>query len=136
MTLLYPKEIEVCGKKFIISKVPAWQGRKIFTQFIPTAAPKIGNYSENEKLAAEMMGYVGVPRETGEPLILSTIELINSHVTDWVMQLSIEKEMIQYNCENFPIGRILNLLKESFQNILPSIMSMLKDSSPSSSGKN
>lgn len=133
--MLEPKSVIICDKEFILSKFPAMEGRRIITQYGVTAAPKIGNYEDNEKLTIQLMSYVGIPREGLEPLRLATRQLINSHMKDWVMLMTVEKEMMVYNFENFPTGRILDFLKESAKNFLPKITSMLTDSSQQSSMK-
>ena len=56
--MLEPKEIEIEGKKYIITKIPAVQGREILTQYPITAMPKIGQYKATEELMFKMMKYV------------------------------------------------------------------------------
>ena len=66
------KDMSGNDRKFIISKVPAVAAREIFTQYIPTGIPKVGDYEANQKLMLKLMSYVAVPQESG-PLMLSTL---------------------------------------------------------------
>lgn len=104
MSLLYPKEVEVNGKTFILSKFPAVAGREIVTQYPLTAIPKIGEYKSNETIMLKLMGYVAV--KAGDGMIrLTTRELIDNHVPDWETLAQLEIGMIEYNCSFFGDGR-------------------------------
>jgi hypothetical protein len=106
--LLDPKEIEVDGKKFIISKVPAVAGRRIFTQYLSSAAPKLGNYGLNESLMLELMSYVGIPMPTSAPLQLTTQDLIDNHVPGFETLLKLEVAIGEYNVNFLKRGTISN----------------------------
>ena len=104
--MIDPKEIEVTTqrgelKKFIISKFPAFIGREICTQYPMSALPKLGDYRANEEILLKMMGFVAVPIKDGNPLRLSTRELIDNHVDSWETLAKLELELMQYNCSFF-----------------------------------
>lgn len=127
--MIEPKEIELNGKKFILSKIPVIPGRQIFTQYLPTAAPKIGDYKANEELMLKLISYVAVKVTDTEQVRLSTVDVINSHVRDWEMLMRLEAAMIEYNCSFFRDGRASDFLAGIVQKALPWITKMLTDSS-------
>lgn len=107
--MIQPKETEIDGKIFILSKFPAIAGREIVTQYVASGIPKIGDYKRNEELMLKLMAYVGVPRAEGPPLMLATPNLVNNHVLSedsWETLGKIEIAMMEYNCSFFRSGRI------------------------------
>ena len=69
-------------RTYTISKFDAISGRAIAAQYVPTAAPKIGDYEMNEKLMYRMMTFVYV--QTAELLQpLDSRAMIENHVPDW-----------------------------------------------------
>lgn len=104
MTLLYPKEVEIGGKAFVLSKFPAIAGREIVTQYPLTAIPKVGEYKANETVMLKLMSYVGVPNGD-KPIMLTTRELVDNHVPDWETLAQLEVAMLEYNCSFFGDGR-------------------------------
>ncbi len=107
--LIEPKETEINGKIFILSKFPAVAGREIVTQYVASGIPKLGDYKRNEELMIKMMKFVAVPREGGQPLCLSSVDLINNHVTgedSWETLGKLEMAMMEYNCSFFRNGQI------------------------------
>ena len=115
--MIQPKEVQIDGKTFIISKFPAIGGREIISQYMPSAMPKIGDYRLNEELMLKLMCYVAIPRDNGAvPLQLSTKDLVNNHVTSdfpYETCLKIEKAMMEYNCSFFQNGRISTFFEDS-----------------------
>ncbi len=101
---LHPKDVEIGGKVFVLSKFPAVAGREIITQYPLTAIPKVGEYKANEAMMLKLMCFVGV-RTGDKVLALSTRELIDNHIPDWETLAQIEVGMIEYNCSFFGDGR-------------------------------
>lgn len=100
--MIQPKETVIkdnngVDRTYIISKVPATDGREIFTQYLPTAAPKIGDYKQNEQLMYKLLSFVAVPMDNGVPLRLTTKALIDNHVPDWETLARLEMAMMEYN---------------------------------------
>jgi hypothetical protein len=136
--LLSPKEFtftthEGHEKKFILSKFPAVEGREILCQWPLTALPKVGDYPANEEIMFKLMAYVAVPQKTGDPLRLTTKELINNHVPDAVLNMSLEREMFKYNFGFFLEERALTFFERLMLLVDNKIASMLTASSQPSS---
>lgn len=136
--MIKPKEVVITTaegeeKTFIISKIPAVPAREIFTQYIPTALPKVGDYKVNEALMLRMMGYVAVSME-GQPLLLTTRALVDNHVPDWETLMRLEAEMAVYNCAFFQNGKGLDFLgaieAKARQLISQTLTDLLAQSSP------
>lgn len=116
--MIEPKEIEIDGKKFVISKFPAIAGREIVAKYIPSIMPKLGDYKVNEETMFKMMKYVGVILDNKpDPLMLTTQAVIDNHVKDWEMLAKIEIALVEYNCSFFLSGRISNFLEDTAQKI-------------------
>lgn len=112
------KEIEIDGKKFVISKFPALAGREIIAKYLPSIMPKVGDYAVNEETLLKMMKYVGiVVDEKKAPLILSTQALIDNHVKDWEMLGKLEIALMEYNCSFFLSGRVSTFLEDIAQKV-------------------
>ncbi len=108
-----PKEVEISGKKFILSKFPAIAGREIVIKYPLSAMPKLGDYEVNKDVMLKLMSYVGVPiAGSSLPLMLVTPDLVDNHIKDWEMLGLIEKAMIEYNCSFFRDGKISTLLED------------------------
>jgi hypothetical protein len=124
MNLIEEKQIEIGGKTLKISKVPATAGRKIFTQYLPTATPKIGNYEENEKLMYELISYTSVKTSSGDFIRLSAKEIIDNHL-NWQELMKLEAAMGHYNCDFFRDGRALIFFDGIAQKLPAWILKML-----------
>lgn len=97
MELLQPKEIEINGKIYRISKFPATVGREIVAKYPISNMPKLGDYKVSEEIMIKLMSYVEVvlPERS---IRLTTIDLINNHVPGWEVLARLEWEMLQHNC--------------------------------------
>lgn len=112
--------------RFKLHRVPAILGRKIFSQYIPTALPKVGNYADNEKLMLELLIYVQVAHE-GNWLPLNNQIMIDSHVTSWEMLVALEKEMVCFNTNFLQKGNLSKVL----QSLIAKVVSELKSTETS-----
>lgn len=122
MLRLEPKEIQIDGKKFILHKFPAIQGREIICTYPASAVsamlPKVGEYKHHEEAMFKLLSYVGVPIEgRPEPLMLSIPELINQHTGNWNTLMKLEKEMLEYNGAFFVLGQISNFWRDLSQKL-------------------
>lgn len=130
--MINPKEITLKNrkgedKKFVLTEIPYYAGgREILTQFLPTAMPKVGDYQLNEALSKKLFAHVFVV--VGDSKIpLSTDELVHNHVTDTLMGLALEKEMLEHNFGFFDPGKISAFLKTLSQKAVQSILPILTE---------
>lgn len=114
-------------KKFVLTEIPYYSGgREILTQFLPTAMPKVGDYQLNEALSKKLFTHISVV--VGEHKIpLTTDELVHNHVTDTLMGLALEKEMLEHNFGFFDPGKISAFLKTLGQKAVASILPILTE---------
>lgn len=108
--MIEPKEIEIenpdgSKSRYILSKFPAIQGREIVAKYPLSAMPKLGDYAVNEETMLKLMAFVGVPRDNGEPLLLTTRGLVDNHVKSWETLARIEMAMLEYNVSFFANGK-------------------------------
>lgn len=116
--MIQPKELEIGGKTFIISKFPAIAGREIVAKYPTSGMPKIGDYATNEETMLKLMCYVGVKQpNNAPPLMLTTRALIDNHLGDWETLAKVEMAMMEYNCSFFRDGRISTFLNDIMQNL-------------------
>lgn len=101
--LINEKEIEIKGKKFFISKLPATVGREILLKYPSSNIPKIGDYEVSKDVMLKLMSFVGVSHGEGI-LELKTEELVNNHITNAEQLILLEKEMFKYNFDFFTNG--------------------------------
>lgn len=109
--MINEKEIEVRGKRFIISKVPATVGREILFKYPTSNIPKIGDYNASNEIMLKLMSYVAVEMPNGDKLQLSTQTLVDNHIPDAQTLILLEKEMFAYNFDFFQNGNASNFLK-------------------------
>lgn len=140
MPLLETKEVTIKlqsgeEKTYLLSKFPAIQGREIVTQYPLSAMPKVGDYKVNEEIAIKLLSFVAVLRD-GEPLQLTTRQLIDNHIPDWETMARLEIAMMEYNCSFFANGRASTFFERIAQSLPQLISKILTDSLAQSSTKN
>jgi hypothetical protein len=122
-----PKEIEINGKNFILSKFPAIAGREIVAKYPLSGLPKLGDYAVNEETMLKLMAYVAVDTG-GQKLPLTTRALVDNHVGDWETLAKVEMAMLEYNCSFFQNGRIRSFFQDIAQKLPALISKILTDS--------
>ena len=96
--MIEPREITVNERPYIISKVPAVEGREIVAKYPLSNIPKLGEYGQSEEIMLKLMSYVqAVPGGGSAPIPLTTKALVNNHVPDAMTLMLLEKEMLEYN---------------------------------------
>jgi hypothetical protein len=111
-----PKDIEIDGKQFTISKFPAVAGREIVSKYGMSAIPKIGEYATNEAMMFKMLNYVAV--KVGDKLQpLFTQALIDNHTGGFETLLKLEWALMEYNVSFFRDGRISGFLEDIAQKL-------------------
>jgi hypothetical protein len=117
--MLEPKNFDVDGKTYVLTKFPATVGREILMQYPTSVVPKLGDYKTNHALMLRILSFVGVPIEgRDEPLMLTSEALVNNHVRNAEVLVQIEWAMISHNFDFFGDGRasgILRLLMDKAQ---------------------
>lgn len=110
--MIEPKEVEVRGRKYIISKLPATVGREVMFMYPTSNIPKVGDYPSSQKIMLKLMSYVAVVLPDGRELQLTTEDLVNNHIPNAETLLMLEKEMFKYNFDFFQNGNASTFLQE------------------------
>lgn len=105
------KEIEIRGRKYVISKVPATVGREILFKYPTSNIPKIGDYAASQDIMLKMMAYVAAVTPEGQRIELKTQTLVDNHVPNAETLILLEKEMFSYNFDFFHDGNASDFLK-------------------------
>lgn len=127
--LLEPKEVEIDGYNFTISKFPAIAGREIVANYSLSALPKVGDYKVNEEMMLKLMSYVAIKVPSGL-MQLTTQALIDNHVKGWETLAKIEMAMMEYNCSFFQQGKISTFLDSVVEKLPSMITKILTGLSP------
>lgn len=102
--MIEPKEIEIKGKKYIISKLPATVGREVLFKYPTSNIPKIGDYNSSQEIMLKLLSYVAVVLDDGRQIELNTQSLVDNHVPNAQTLILLEKEMFMYNFDFFQDG--------------------------------
>lgn len=119
--MIEPKELELEGKTYILSKFPAIAGREIIAKYPVANMPKLGEYGVSEETMLKLMAFVAVKTE-GEPIKLTTRALVDNHVPNWEVLAKLEWAMMEYNCSFFQNGKVSTFL-EGITAKLPQLIS-------------
>lgn len=117
--------------EFIISSMPAIDGRYVLSQYPLSNMPKTGDYGVSRDAMLVMMRHVGKVQANGETLNLTSEALINNHVPDAEALIRLEIEMLKKNTSFFQNGSASGFLDYLLQKVgdsLPSIIKTLTDS--------
>lgn len=110
---LEPKQVEIDGCSFILSKFPAVEGREIYAKYTSSNVPKLGQYEASEAIMLKMMTYVQrIPADGSDPVRLQTKALVNNHVPNWEILAKLEWAMLQYNFSFFQNGKALDFFEK------------------------
>lgn len=126
--MIEPKDIEIDGKKFTITKFPAVAGREIVANYAFSSLPKIGDYQTNEATMFKIMKFVFIQIPGTHPIALSTPDLINSHTGNWETLAKLEIAALEYNCSFLADGRAYDFLNGLAQKAEQWISKMLINS--------
>lgn len=136
--MIQPKEITIetmSGepRTYILSKFPAISGREIVAKYPLSSIPKLGDYAVSEETMLKLMRHVGVPMESGQPLMLTTAALVNNHVPEWETLAKLEMAMLEYNTSFFSQGKMSGFLQGVEAKLPQLITRILTDLSAQSS---
>lgn len=127
--MLDPKDITLVdqqGKEhhYRLGKMPYLSGgREVCTQFMSTAAPKIGDYERNEALSLKMMQHVAVIID-GNEIPLKTVDLVNNHIPDFVTGIKLEEAMLEHNLGFSILGKLQEYRKQ-WETTLPQLLTQI-----------
>ena len=116
MVPIQPKELEIDGKVYTLSKFPAVAGREIVALYPLSGLPKLGDYKVNEETMLKLMAHVYI--RLGEALQpLNNRTLIDNHVPSWEALAQLEMAMMEYNCSFFQNARLSTFLGDIAQKL-------------------
>ena len=121
--------------KFEIRQFSAMDGMRFITQYPSTltlSATKVGNYSISEKLMVEMFAYVSVILSDDMKIELTTRDLIDNHVGDFMTLQALIREMFDFNTHFFTSGNHLSFLTTIIRGITDTLIEMSQTSSDKS----
>lgn len=113
--MIEPKEITIKDKKFIIAKIPAFDGLEIILNL--TKSPLTKDVSLATDTILKLVSYVAAFDANGNKVMLTSKDLANNHVRDWEMLKDLALQMAEYNCSFFPKGGLSSFWKESVENM-------------------
>lgn len=117
---------------FVISRLPATVGREILAKYPVANVPKLGDYGTSTEAMLLMMRYVGIERDDGSVLRLTTQALIDNHVPDGEALIRLELEMLKYNTSFFGLAGNSDFVGSLLQKYLPLVIKTVTDSLPPS----
>lgn len=116
--LIDKKDVEVEGRKFFISRIPAVQAQKIFLAAFGALSNKAMS-SLPPAMMEELLTYCGTYNKEGAEVQFVNPEVTNMFVTDVFQLLLLEHEMVRYNFGFLFDGRgeeLANRLNSTLQN--------------------
>lgn len=122
--MIEPKEIEIDGKTFVISKYPATEGREIVAKYPSENMPKLGSYQVSHEIMLKNISHAALKDSDGTLRPLKTKALIDNHVGSWETLVKLEWAILEYNISFFQNGRALNFLEGIVQK-LPALTSKI-----------
>ena len=129
--LIEEKEVELGGKKFVISKFRAFIGVEIMTQVpqLSLHTTFTGKYPELQRLMVETLKHAAIVTEDGKRVYFETKEQIEAHCTPADV-VFLQKEIWSYNVENFPIadvfGGLVQEIKSHVVRLMPTFTHLLQ----------
>ncbi len=127
-TLLEPKEVEINGYKFIISKMPCTVAQEVIFNLPTGLIPIISEFKKTEEQAFKMLSFCERVYSDGKnnvPLISKAI--IDNHVPDFNTLIKLEYECLNYNFDFFGNGRALDFLNKGVSLAKSSVSEILTD---------
>ena len=107
-----PKEIEIDGKKFVISKIPAIQAQQVYRNIMHEAKDDgdIAMTYLTEPTATELLSYSAVT-DAEEWIALDSVQQINFSCKTIDVLIKLEAAMIRYNFSFLFDGTLQSVLE-------------------------
>ena len=136
--LLKPQEVVCTGldgetRTFVISRMPAVQGREIVAKYPMSMLPKVGDYAVNEETMLKLLSFVARKDDAGNLTQLTNRTLVDNHVSDWEMLFQVEKAMLSYNTSFFTKEKTSDFFGTIGQTLKAYLIQTLTDLSAASS---
>ena len=112
--MIEPKETTIKDKKFVISKIPAFDGLEIILNL--TKSPLTKDVVLETDTILKLVSYVAAFDANGNKVMLTSKDIANSHVNDWEMLRDLALKMAEYNCSFFPKGGLSGFWREFAKN--------------------
>ncbi len=110
--LIEPKEIEINGNTFIISKMPCTVAQEVLFKLPTGLMPFIKDFNQSQEMAFKMLWYCLRCYSDKEPIQLTSKALIDAHVPDFDTLIKLEKECVSYNFDFFQGGKVWDSLNK------------------------
>ncbi len=126
--LLEPKEIEINGYKFIISKMPCTVAQEVIFNLPTGLIPILSEFKKTEEQAFKMLAYCERVYTDGRgnvPLISKAI--IDNHVPNFDTLIKLEYECLNYNFDFFGNGSLLGFLNKGVSLAKSNVSEILTD---------
>lgn len=110
VNLLEPKEVEIDGQKFLISKMPCTVGQKVLVNLPQGFIPIFSEFTKYEQYIYEMLSYCQRVYDDKDNVPLTTKAIIDNHVNSVETLLKLEWHCIEHNYGFFAPERVAPLL--------------------------
>ena len=125
-TLLEPKEIEIDGFKFIISKMPCTTAQEVLVNLPQGLIPILSEFTKYEKYIFKMLSYCErVYEDKSVPLISK--EIIDNNVPTFDVLYKLEFACLEHNYGFFGDGRALIFWNEVASLVKSNLSEILTD---------
>lgn len=125
--LLEPKEIEINGYKFIISKMPCTVAQEVIFNLPTGLIPIISEFKKSEEQAFKMLAYCERVYTDKNNVPLKSKAIIDNHVPDFDTLIKLEYECLNYNFDFFGNGRALDFLNKGISLAKSNVSEILTD---------
>ena len=112
MVLLSPKEVNINGNKFLISKMPCMTAQEVIVRIPAGILPLINQYTISEEMVVKMLSCCQRIYDDKPNVPLISKEIINNHVPDFDTLIQLENECLKYNFDFFNQGKVLTFLAQ------------------------
>lgn len=110
-SFISPKNVEIGGKKFIVSKIPAIQAQRIYGKIIGVVQEMgdIGITALPQDIVSELLKYTAIRLDDGD-IPLDTVDKVNTHCTNLIDLIELQTVMVKENFGFFFDGSLQKLL--------------------------
>lgn len=127
-SLLEPKQIEINGCKFIISKMPCTTAQEVLINLPQGFIPILSDFSRYKQYIYKMLSYCERVYTDGRGNIALVSEaLIDNHVPNFDTLYKLEFECLNYNYDFFKDGRAWTFLNQGVSLVKSNLSEILTD---------